>query len=105
MRFGVQFLIYLTNWKRKVNPETNNIDSLSKLEAGVLELQQVFKNLINKTLDDYNEGYLTNEQMESFLEQGNSSLKLIETNILDIRDLKDNNQKYLEDINRERALS
>lgn len=83
----------------------NNIDSLNKLEASVLELREVFKNLINRTLDDYNEGYLTRGQMEGFLEQGNSSLKLIETNILDIRDLKDNNQKYLEDINRERALS
>lgn len=83
----------------------NNIDSLNKLEASVLELREVFKNLINRTLDDYNEGYLTRGQMEGFLEQGNSSLKLIETNILDIRDFKDNNQKYLEDINRERALS
>jgi hypothetical protein len=68
-------------------------------------LRQIFKNLINKTLDDYNDGILTKDQMERFLEEGNSSLKLIESNMLDIKELKDNNQKYLEDVNRERALS
>jgi hypothetical protein len=85
--------------------QENNTESLVKLEASVLELRQIFKNLINKTLDDYNDGILTKDQMERFLEEGNSSLKLIESNMLDIKELKDNNQKYLEDVNRERALS
>jgi len=81
---------------------TSSIASLKKTIAGLddsekkcLKLIEEFSSLADRTLDAYNEGELGENMMQEWLCMGNDNVALLQKNIRDIQESRDQAKKLL----------